>query len=198
MVCSAVSGLRTLRHDLLKESWRRIASRAGVATSIEPRMHALRGAQAARIADAPGSRGDIVMNLNDGLSVADVAVVHPAADSYLRLAQTIGGAASDRDKTKIARYRTADPNGYKFVPLSVESYGRWGKPAMELLNTLASKAADDGVVAKDRFVTNALRELSVTLCRGNGQMYRRGLNELARVSGIYFRAGLTVATSDVI
>lgn len=56
------------------------------------------------------------------------------------------------------------------MPLSTKSYGRLGKPAMGLLNTLAATAAAIGVV-NDTFV--AVRELSIGLCRRNG-----GLNRL--------------------
>ena len=59
-----------------------------------------------------------------------------------------------------------------FIPLSTESYGRLGMPAMGLLNTLAATAAASGVV-KDMFVFNALRQLSIGLCRGSGALYCR-------------------------
>jgi hypothetical protein len=34
-----------------------------------------------------------------------------------------------------------EPNGYPFVPFSVESYGRLGQPAMKLLHSLGDEAA---------------------------------------------------------
>ena len=68
---------------------------------------------------------------------------------------------------------------------------------MKLLNTLAEVANANGRVVKTGFVGNALRELSISLCRGNALMYRRGLGVLARVTGNCFRAGLTVPTADV-
>ena len=49
-----------------------------------------------------------------------------------------------------------------------------------------------------RFVVNALRELSVGLCRGNCVLYKRSLFALARVSGTAFRAGADIPTSDII
>ena len=67
---------------------------------------------------------------------------------------------------------------------------------MELINTLATAAAESGVY-KEGFVINALRELSVSLCRGNGIMFRRGLMNMARVSGAAFREGLALPTADV-
>ena len=98
---------------------------------------------------------------------------------------------------KRARYETGDPNGYAFVPLVVETYGRMGKAAMGLLNTLATSAIAGGAMKKSSFVTNALRQLSVGLCRGNGVMYRRGLGILATASGRAFRPGMDTPTADV-
>ena len=83
------------------------------------------------------------------------------------------------------------------MPLSVESYGRIGEPAMQLLNTLAEMASASGSVDKGDFVGSALRELSVSLCRGNGVMYRAGLKVQARCSGRAFMSGTDVPTADV-
>ena len=89
------------------------------------------------------------------------------------------GAATLRDPAKIAKYTFADPYGYAFISLSMESYGRLGKPAMGLLNTLEAAAAASGVV-KDTFVANALREFSIGLCRGNGALSHRVLGSRKR------------------
>ena len=76
--------------------------------------------------------------------------------------------------------------------------GRLGKPAMALLNKVAECASASGVVFKDGFVVNALRELSVGLCRGNWVLYKRSLCALALVSGTAFRAGADIPTSEII
>ena len=52
------------------------------------------------------------------------------------------------------------------MPLSTEKYGRLGKPAMDVLNTLADTADASGAVVKGDSVRNTLRELSVGLCKG--------------------------------
>jgi hypothetical protein len=198
MTCKSLCGAMTMRHNLLTESWRRITSRSGTASSVEPAIRALPGAQGAAVsARHTDSRGDILLVLPDMLTVADITVVHPCAATYVRAAGVIGGAAKVREDAKRARYETAEPSGYAFVPLAHESYGRLGKEAMQLLNALAEVASTNGRVEKDGFVMNALRELSVSMCRGNGLLYRRGLGVLARVTGTCFRAGLTVPTADV-
>ena len=198
MTCRSLSGAVTLRHDILKEIWRRIANRAGIATSVEPVMRPLRGSQAAAIANRPESRGDILLVLDSALTVADVSVVHPCAITYMRAgAREEGGAAAVRDAAKRAQYATADPNGYAFTPLSTESFGRLGKPAMKLLSKLAETAGAGGVRPKDGFVAHALRELSIGLCKGNAVLYKRSMYALARASGNEFRAGMDYPTAQV-
>ena len=161
-------------------------------------MCPLRGSQAAAIANRPESRGDILLVLDDALTVADVSVVHPCAITYMRAgARKEGGAATVRDAAKRAQYATADPTGYAFTPLSTESFGRLGKPAMKLLSKLAETAGDGGVRPKDGFVAHALRELSIGLCKGNAVLYKRSMYALARVSGNEFRAGMDYPMAEV-
>ena len=73
------------------------------------------------------------------------------------MAQVERGAAAVRFQSKRAQYESADPNGYAFVPPSTKSFERLGKPAMQLLNTLATTAVDGGAVVKGFF-------LSLTVC----------------------------------
>jgi hypothetical protein len=56
-----------------------------------------------------------------------------------------------------------------FVPLSVESFGRLGAPAVSLLGSLADVAVQAGGpgLSLQAFILGALREASVALCRGS-------------------------------
>jgi hypothetical protein len=59
-------------------------------------------------------------------------------------------------------------------PVSVETYGPQGKPAIDLLLGPGDEAAGadgPGAVSKPAFVRSVLRELSVGLCRGNCVTY---------------------------
>jgi hypothetical protein len=69
-------------------------------------------------------------------------------------------------------YAQVEPHGYGFVPFSLETYRRLGQPAMKLLHSLGDEAAGPGGVTRASFVSGALRELSVGLCRGNFSSYR--------------------------
>ena len=130
------------------------------------------------------------MVMPDKLLVIDISVIHPAAESYRHGAETTAGhAAAARDRQKRTRYQQADPTGYDFSPFSVESFGRLGQPAMALLKKLADVAASTNSVHAEDFITNALRELSVALIRGNHLVYRRCQGNMANVTGHAPRAG---------
>jgi hypothetical protein len=93
-------------------------------------------------------------------------------------------------------YTQVEPHGYGFVPFSLETYGHLGQPAMKLLHSLGDEAAGPGGVTRASFVSGALRELSVGLCRGNFSSYRAFVGMLARSGGASFLAGLSVPTDE--
>jgi hypothetical protein len=124
--------------------------------------------------------------------IADVSITHPLANNTL----AAGAAAARRDQQKRATYSRVEPNGYPFVPFSVESYGRIGQPAMKLLHALGDEAAGPGGVTRASFVAGALREISVGLCRGNFFMYRACLGMFAKSSATGFRVDMSVPTDE--
>jgi hypothetical protein len=86
------------------------------------------------------------------------------------------------------------------VPLSVESFGRLGAPALSLLRTLADHAVQAGGsgFSRDAFNSGALRELGVAMCRGNASLCRSSLYVLTRVSGQAPLRGLSCASAEVV
>ena len=137
------------------------------------------------VVDDSDKIGDILFIPPDSnLCIGDVSVINPSADSYRRqAARTVGAAAARRDRDKDRAYRRHDPDAYDFVPLSHESYGRMSPRAMEHLNHLADVAVRCGEVRRAVFVTNALRRLSVALCKGNALIFRMGMHTLAGITG---------------
>jgi hypothetical protein len=205
MRCSALAAHFTLRHDILKGILRRAVHRAGIASTLEPPLRRLPGLAAGAGASADGSavrpeaRGDILMALPQGISIADISIIHPLSlNTISRAATMAGAAASHRDQQKRMAYARVEPHGYGFVPFSVETYGRLGQPAMKLLHSLGDEAAGPGGVTRASFVNGALRELSVGLCRGNFFAYRASVGMLFRCSGASFRAGMRVPTDECV
>jgi hypothetical protein len=192
-----------LRHDILKGILRRAVHRAGIASALEPALRRLSGLAEGAGTSADGSairvqaRGDILLVLPQGIYITDVSVIHPLSQNALpRAAATAGAAAALRDRQKRTAYARVEPNGYGFIPFSVETYGRLGQPAMKLLHLLGDEAAGPGGVTRASFVAGTLRELSIGLCRSNFLLHRASVGMLARASGVGYQAGMTAPTDE--
>jgi hypothetical protein len=72
-----------------------------------------------------------------------------------------------------------------FVPMSVESFGRLGALALTLLGDLADQVVQAGGPGLSRaaFISGALRERSVALCRGNASLCHSGAYVAKRAAG---------------
>jgi hypothetical protein len=107
------------------------------------------------------------MLLRSALTIVDVSVVHPPSASTLSTAvATIGSVGVRRGALKLASYGRVEPNGYLFVPFSIESFGHVGVPTIKLVHDLGDDAASLGTLfTRARLVAGALRELSVGLSR---------------------------------
>ena len=103
-----------------------------------------------------------------------------------------------RDADKRTKHMASEPGIYQFVPLSVESYGRLGEPALQFLGELADSACSSGLVDRGLFVANAKKELGVALCRGNALLFQDCYGNLAKASGAAWSPGLERPVSDVI
>jgi hypothetical protein len=117
------------------------------------------------------------------MSVVEMSIMHPTGVANQAAAATRdGAAAARRDREKRRTYGQLEPNGYPFIPFSVETYGRLGKPAISFLVQLGKEAEEaERKVSKSGFVAAAIRELSVGLCLGSYQMYTTSLGHHARL-----------------
>jgi hypothetical protein len=134
------------------------------------------------------------------LVVGDVSVIHPAAASFAGgAARTPGFAAAARDASKRRAYRQVY-SALPFVPMSVESFGRLGAPALMLLGDLADQAVQAGGpgLSPAAFILGALRELSVALCRGKASLYRSGAYVATRAAGRTPMRGLARPLTEVV
>jgi hypothetical protein len=87
-----------------------------------------------------------------------------------------------------------------FVPMSVESFGRLGAPALSLLEDLVDQAVQAGGPGLSRaaFISGALRELSVALCRGNASLCRSAAYIATRAAGRAPMRGLAQPSAEVV
>ena len=206
LLCKLHSGACTMRHDILVGFWCRAAHRAGIASAKEPvyrelqRQAASAGQRSRRANSDGGERGDALLVMPEGVLVADLAVVHPTAESYRAgAARADGSAAAVSGARKVAAFEAlGGDGGYEFTPLIVEAYGRLGKPALGLLSRLADIASEGGKVTKAGFIASALKEMSVGLCRGNGMMLAAGRKVLVGVTGRDVQNGAVEATDELL
>jgi hypothetical protein len=142
--------------------------RAGVGSSLEPTLRRLPGLEAGAYGASEGTeaagleaRGDILLALESGMSVVDVSITHHSGLANRRATATADGAAeARRDREKRRTYGQLEPNGYPFIPFSVETYGCLGKPAISFLGQLGLEAKEAGrKVSKSGFVAAAIRAL---------------------------------------
>ena len=76
-----------------------------------------------------------------------------------------------------------------FVPFAVETCGYMGNEAVKFENRLEDIAAESGRIPKGAFVCWAMQLLSVTVQRGNAEMYRRSGLVISREQGLCYDAG---------
>ena len=100
----------------------------------------------------------------------DVCVTHPLASSAVASAAWGTGVSSEaKDALKRDKYGRTGTGACRFVPLSHETYGRAGPPAVAHLYELSEFAASTGAVSKKIFMENSMCELSTTLFRGTAR-----------------------------
>jgi hypothetical protein len=87
-----------------------------------------------------------------------------------------------------------------FVHLFSQSFGRFGGPALTLLRDLADQAVQAGGPGLSRaaFISGALWELSIALCRGNASMCRSGAYVAPRAAGRAPMRGLAWPSAEVV
>ena len=148
------------------------------------------------------ARGDALLAMPKGMLVLDVNIVHAPAVAFLE-GTVATGSSADVDGAAAAigekdEYRhDIDGGAYEWVPVVMESGGRLGKGSVRVLNRLAMIAAESGGVEKHVFVRRAQEALSVARVRGNGYVWKQGLQAMAYGGGRCFQTGLDRPTEEV-
>jgi hypothetical protein len=134
------------------------------------------------------------------LVVGEVSVIYAASGSCACAAARLPGwAAAHKDAAKEQAYlRTS--SGLAFVPLAVKSFGRLGVPTLSLLPSLADHAVQAGGpgLTRGAFISGALRELGVAMCRGSASLGQSSLYALTQVSGRAPLRGLSCPSAAVV
>ena len=125
-------------------------------------------------------RGD-PFGMSSKPAVADVYIIHPASAIYMQAMQVKGASLAVQSLQRTWEKHLLTPSA--MLACHYHTYGRLGKPRLEVLNTLTTTAAT-GRLIKDTCAASMLRELSIRLCRG------MDLGGVACTSGIAFQAKL--------
>jgi hypothetical protein len=200
MSCKTIARDKTLRHDAITISVRRSVTRAGLASTLEPKVYAIGGGAVNPEDERPQARGDILIITDEGRKVVDVSVTHAPCDSYASAAsRTDGAAAAAREREKIAQYRKQGDKGFDFHTWVMETHGRIGSLSWVFVNALATLAAERGQVSKRAFKRSMLQEVSVALQCGNARVYAHGnaCQAKARGLGRRFVRGLRRPTANL-
>lgn len=199
LLCCSTGNERNRRHDHLCEVFRQIISSV--------RIPADREVELARLGvypdttDADAKRIDLYWVEEGRGMLGDVTVAHPSRanpteDNHHKTTNRQNGAENGRALRRAAEKKyekysdAAQQRNFKIVPLSAESYGRWGDETAALLHRLARHKKppiymEDGEMEffRDTAVEQWFSRLSVVLQQGNAEMIRSRGYQAARWNG---------------
>lgn len=197
MTCTKMSGLRTWRHNHVQNSVRCGGRTAGLTTTWEPKERHFNNAQVGE--EGYGKRGDILIGMMDDWLNVDISITHPCKDTTRAKASKVAGAAAaQKARDKRSTHETEGTPGYTFVPFIVETYGRLGVDAEQLLKELADVAASTGKCDREGYLHWIRKEISLSLIRGNMKMFRQFVGSLTKSMGQNFMRGDCSAALDCI
>ena len=141
LVC-LVGGLVIRRHHHLRDLLSRIGAEAGYTSATEVYEPAWTRARTNAAGELEVEQARLDCRFTGGpadpLVYGDVVVSHPQASAWLAgAADRDGVAAAGAAKGKHSRYPAFALPGGRLVPFSVETFGRWGKEALDFLRDAA-------------------------------------------------------------
>ena len=143
------------RHEVVADDLCAHARRAGVIVRREPAMR-----------DEHGRRKvpDITLQCHTGPVLIDVSICCAFAKSNLKSSNPI--AARERQKTN--RYESiARDNGAIFIPFVLDSMGRFGNGAWQVLDLILTQHANNAIDPDPHLHDKMVRSVAIQLQRGN-------------------------------
>ena len=199
LLCCGTGNERIWRHDLLCEEWRRIIRSVQIAVDREVNLARL--GVYPTTTDPDGKRIDLYWVEEGKGMLGDVTIAHPTrpdpftnrhhATTNRQNGAEDGKALRNAADRKHSKYGTeARASNFTIVPLSAESYGRWGDEAAALLNRMARHMRppvymEEGDVEffRETAVERWWARLSVLLQKGNAHMVRSRAWRASRWNG---------------
>ena len=180
LVCQ-VGGLVIRRHHSLRDAFAWIGQQAGYAVRTEVYEPAWTRARTNADGDLELDQARLDNRFegppSDPLIYGDVVVTHPEGSACLHAAANEDGAAAAKAADgKHRRYPAWALPGGRLIPFSVETFGRWGKEALDFLRGSADAVAEQnpqvaclGHWGKVALLNAWHTRLSVALQKGNAK-----------------------------
>ena len=191
LVCQ-VGGLVIRRHHSLRDAFAWIGRQAGYAVRTEVYEPAWTRARTNEQGELEVEQARLDNRFegppSDPLIYGDVVVTHPEGSACLRkAADEDGAAAAGAAADKHRRYPAWALPGGRLIPFSVETFGRWGKEALDFLRCAADAVAEQnpqvacrGHWGKVSLLNAWHSRLSIALQKGNAKC----LLQAGRVRGL--------------
>lgn len=117
----------------------------------------------------------------------DVIITHPATQTMREKAsKEVGAAAKEAEEAKRRDHAKEGTKGFTFVPFAIETYGRLGREAENLLKQWADSAASTAACEREAYLHWIKQEISLSLIRGNAKLLKRFVGMLTRGIGQLF------------
>jgi hypothetical protein len=155
------------RHDRLSQVYAKVAKLCGIGVQYESNLGT----------GEEGTRSDIELFMNSTSIHADICAVHPAAPSYLNLANRPGGAALKREREKTQLYlHAALSRGSLFFASIFDTFGTFSSGTVNLISKLVDEGLGNGTSLLDgqKLRTYVNRSLSFVLQLGNANILLTG------------------------
>ena len=163
---------RFVRHNALVYTAGTILQQVGLRPTIEKRL-----TQLGIVENKPGQRMDVTyLDKNTSVTCIDMSVTHSAANTYVHAAAySDGHAITLAEGKKNAKYRQkVQAAGCRFIPIIVETEGRWGEVTARWLRDLAKPIADaaenNSTFVRNKLVDRAWKVLGCVLQKYNANL----------------------------
>eukprot|EP00731_Ephydatia_muelleri_P038584 Em0814g2a len=155
------------RHNKLRDILAETCRRAHLSVQVEAGCNLTPDHSHSRPADV------LISNWVLGKTAAcDLSVTSPLNSNIMSEAGVTAGAAAQA--TELRKHEANDVKcselGWLCIPLVVESYGAWGKEAMESFSSLASRLAITSSRPKSAVLSELYGRLNLNLVRANAQL----------------------------
>jgi hypothetical protein len=173
-----VGNQRFRTHDAIALTWAGLFKQAGYLCRVED-------PSCFREVEDTNKRADLVIeNWDDagGRAILDISVTHPWRDEVQRRSEHDihpEAAACERETSKHRKYQNFIPANATFVPLVMESFGRWGPASRPLFKSCIERIAASRCIPKSTVSSYWKQRFAITLQKYTAACVRERAQRIA-------------------